>query len=438
MMMQNRLTTMGPHQRRGRAEGIYSVCSSHPRVLLAAFARAAADNSDLLIEATCNQVNQFGGYAGMAPADFTRYISAMADQMGFDKGRLIIGGDHLGPHVWKNETADSAMDKAETLVAHCVSAGYAKIHLDASMALGDDPDGPLAPEVSAARAARLCRAAEAAAKKLPAGTSWPVYVVGAEVPTPGGSLAEPGDVPVTDPGELGRYLDCCQKEFERPGLEDAWLRVIAVVVQPGVDFGGLWVAPYQRGPAAALSAFHDRLPNAMTYEIHATDFQHPDALAQMVRDHFCLLKVGPALTFSLREVLFALACIEQEWLGSRKDVVLSGLREVLCNEMAQFPAHWSGHHPGSGPVPDWQVRFSYLDRVRYYWGRDRLQAAVQRLENNLGTAIPEPLIRQYMPDLSPAVADKNLAPAPRDLADCKVRNALKPYAGACRMDQNPK
>ncbi|MFW6284124.1 MAG: class II D-tagatose-bisphosphate aldolase non-catalytic subunit, partial [Desulfosalsimonas sp.] len=309
-MMQNRLTTMGPHQRKGRPEGICSVCSSHPQVLLAAFSQAAADNSELLIEATCNQVNQFGGYSGMAPADFTRYISAMADQVGFDKGRLIIGGDHLGPHVWKNEPADRAMDKAETLVAHCVSAGYAKIHLDASMALGDDPNAPLAPEISASRAARLCRTAEAAAKNLPAGAFWPVYVVGAEVPTPGGSLAEPGDVPVTDPGELAQYLDCCQKEFERLGLEDAWQRVTAVVVQPGVDFGALWVSPYKPEPAAALSAFHDRLPNAMTYEIHATDFQHPKALAQMVRDHFCLLKVGPALTYALREALFGLACIE--------------------------------------------------------------------------------------------------------------------------------
>ncbi|MBS0013646.1 MAG: class II D-tagatose-bisphosphate aldolase, non-catalytic subunit [Desulfobacterales bacterium] len=437
-MMQNRLTTMGPNQRKGRAEGIYSVCSSHPQVLLAAFSQAAADNSDLLIEATCNQVNQFGGYSGMTPADFIRYLSAMADQMRFDKRRLITGGDHLGPHVWKNEPADSAMDKAETLVGHCVSAGYAKIHLDASMALGDDPDGPLAPETSAVRAARLCRAAESAAEKLPAGASQPVYVVGAEVPMPGGSMAEPADVPVTDPGELARYLDVCQKEFWRLGLEDAWLRVIAVVVQPGVNFGGLWVAPYQRPPAAALSAFHDQLPNAMGYEIHATDFQHPDALMQMVHDHFCLLKVGPALTFALREVLFGLACIEQEWFGNRKDIALSRLREVLCDEMAQFPMHWSGHHPGSGPVPDWQVLFSYLDRVRYYWRHERLQKAVQRLETNLGSAIPIPLIRQYMPDLSPAVTDKTVAPAPRDLADYKVRNALKPYAGACRMDQNPK
>lgn len=62
-------------QKRGQPEGIYSVCSAQQFVLEAGMRQAAADGSQLLIEATCNQVNQFGGYTGMTPADFSAYVA---------------------------------------------------------------------------------------------------------------------------------------------------------------------------------------------------------------------------------------------------------------------------------------------------------------------------------------------------------------------------
>ena len=51
--------------RAGTPQGICSVCSAHPMVLEACIDRAIADGSPLLVEATCNQVNQEGGYTGM-------------------------------------------------------------------------------------------------------------------------------------------------------------------------------------------------------------------------------------------------------------------------------------------------------------------------------------------------------------------------------------
>ena len=56
----------------------------------------------------------------------------------------------------------------------------------------------------------------------------------------------------------------------------------------------------------------------MTYEVHATDYQSPGALAQMVRDHFTILKVGPCLTNAYREAIFALSHIETEWLEKKR------------------------------------------------------------------------------------------------------------------------
>lgn len=426
-----RLGSIGPRQRRGEAVGIYSICSSHPTVLEAAFGQAADDQSPLLVEATCNQVNQSGGYSGMTPADFVGYVRGMARRMGFAQERLMIGGDHLGPYVWRRQAAGAAMQKAEKLVSECVRAGYAKIHLDASMPLGGDGDGPIPVELSAGRAAVLCRAAERAAQQAGPDNARPLYVIGAEVPTPGGSTAEPGDVPVSDPGEVDRFIRICKSEFFRQGLDEAWNRVIAVVVQPGIDFGETWVAPFDPAAAGALSTFHRRLPRAMTYEIHATDFQAPGALDQMVRAGFALMKIGPCLTHAFREAVFGLECIEREWLGGRKSTCLSGIREVIGRAMDADPAYWKSHH-GADSASHWTVLFGYLDRVRYYWARPEVAGALERLVNNLSGNIPSPLLSQYLPDQYAAIREGRLSRHPLLLARHKVRCALSPYATACQ------
>ena len=86
-------------------QGIYSVCSAHRQVIEAAVLQAKADQSLLLVEATCNQVNQEGGYTGMTPNDFRDYVRAIAAEFSFSTDRLILGGDHLGPNPWRSEPA---------------------------------------------------------------------------------------------------------------------------------------------------------------------------------------------------------------------------------------------------------------------------------------------------------------------------------------------
>src|SRR5271156_5752468 len=85
----------------GRSVGIYSVCSAHPLVIEAAFEEAKARDEAALIEATSNQVNQYGGYTGMTPADFRQYVADIARRVSFPTHRLLLGGDHLGPNGWQ-------------------------------------------------------------------------------------------------------------------------------------------------------------------------------------------------------------------------------------------------------------------------------------------------------------------------------------------------
>ncbi len=176
------LTDIAARNRQGATAGIYAVCSANRLVLEACFEQAVADDGPLLIEATCNQVNQEGGYTGMTPERFREEVLAIGAAMGYPADRLILGGDHLGPNPWQALPAAEAMAKAKAMVAAYVAAGFAKIHLDASMSCAGDPVA-LPTEVIAGRAAELCAVAEATARGD--GLPGPVYVVGTEVPTPG-------------------------------------------------------------------------------------------------------------------------------------------------------------------------------------------------------------------------------------------------------------
>ena len=274
--------------RAGRHAGIPSWCTAH-RETLQAILRFHRDNEDpILIEATCNQVNQDGGYTGMTPADFRGFVHGLAQEQGIDRRRIVLGGDHLGPSPWRALGARAAMAKAGDMVRSYVQAGFTKIHLDASMACADD--GTLAEEEIAARAASLAAMAERHA----AGAGL-LYVIGTEVPKPGGETERLGGLAVTEPQAMLRTYELHRSAFLRDGLSAALARVIGIVVQPGVDFGNSQIFAFDRPAAARLSAAVSELPDAV-FEAHSTDYQTGRALSDLVASHFAILKVGPELT----------------------------------------------------------------------------------------------------------------------------------------------
>jgi D-tagatose-1,6-bisphosphate aldolase subunit GatZ/KbaZ len=428
------LAAIARTNRSGDAIGIYSICSADPDVLRAGMTQALRDGVPVLIEATTNQVNQFGGYTGMTPAAFRSFAESIADAVGLPRSRVLLGGDHLGPYAWRAEPSDVALERARVLVDAYVRAGFTKIHLDASMRLGGDPvDRPLDEEVVASRAAELCGVAEAAARTLPLGSPRPVYVVGSEVPIPGGELADSPAPSVTEPGAVERTLDLVRRAFERRGVGVAIERIVAVVVQPGVEFGDMTVFAYDRSAAAALAA---RQPDGppLVYEAHSTDYQTADALAQMVGDHFAILKVGPALTFALREALFALEAIESEWLAGRPGFEPARLRATLAAAMAARPEHWRPYVGADRAGAGFAREFSFSDRVRYYWAVPEVRAARDRLLANLsGEPIPLALLSQYLPYEFRAVRDGTLAGEPRALIRAAIGRVIDDYASACGM-----
>jgi D-tagatose-1,6-bisphosphate aldolase subunit GatZ/KbaZ len=378
----------------GEIGGLIAVCSAHPMVLDASLALAAAEDRPLLVEATASQVNLEGGYTGMTPAAYVRDVRRRARAAGLPDGRLLIGADHLGPYPWRRLPAQAAMQQAMGLARECAAAGFDKLHLDASMPCADDPGDGLPSAAVAARTVALCQAAEAANPGLGA-AGRPLYVIGADVPTPGGGLDGHAQAPVTSPQALVEDIEAFRRAFAAAGLIDAWRRVMAVVVQPGIDFGDAAIGAYQPERAAALSAIHDRLPADLAFEVHAADFQPPTALRRLVADHFCLLKIGPCLTFALREALYALAHIENRLPGVDAP---SNLAQVMEDLMTARPAHWQDHYRGGEAELRFLRHFSYRDRIRYYWSHPAARRAVDRLFANLAGPVPAALLRQYLPD----------------------------------------
>lgn len=405
--------------RSGQQTGLPSFCTSNGFVIDAALNFAAAHNLPIVMEATCNQVNQFGGYTGMKPQDFTAKISHKAQALGMGADQLILGGDHLGPNPWRHEPIDMAMPKAKEMVKQYVEAGFIKIHLDASMACGNESTPSF--EQVAERAAILCKVAEQYAPnpdKL-------FYIIGTEVPIPGGETQSMDGLQPTHADRLDETISTHQTAFKALGLEAAFERVASIVVQPGVDFSHTEIFDYQ--PAKAITLTRRILDHqTLSLEAHSTDYQTTNALGQLVKDHFLFLKVGPELTYMFREAIWALAEIEQQMAFDKS----SDLVAVMKQTMTANPNDWDAYYNGSEAEIEHLKIFSYSDRIRYYWDRHAVATALDVMLNNLASRqIPAGLVSQYM-GISPF---ENSQQSAEDLIHSRIEKSVARYYKACGL-----
>jgi D-tagatose-1,6-bisphosphate aldolase subunit GatZ/KbaZ len=420
----------------GKAVGIFSICSSHPYVLTAAMEHAKANQTHVLIEATSNQVHQFGGYTGMKPEDFRQFVMGLAEQAGLNPEMVILGGDHLGPNPWSREPAEEAMKKACDMVREYVLAGFTKIHLDASMYLGGDPGDRtqrLDDRIVAKRSAQLCQVAEIAYKEYVAnhpGALPPVYVIGSEVPVPGGTQSEDEQLQVTEVDNFLKTVAVTEEVFKQHGLEEAFGRVLAVVVQPGVEFGDHTIHEYNREAAKEICEAIKRHPS-LVFEGHSTDYQRPIHLRQLVEDGVAILKVGPALTFAMREAIFALSYIEEE-LAVMLGFESSRIRTVLDEMMMENPRNWQPYYHGTEKEQAFARKYSLSDRSRYYWNQTQLQKSLESLVNNLKAVkeIPITLLSQFMPNQYRAVREGQLSTDPEELIKDHIKEVISQYQQA--------
>lgn len=433
-MNKHPLISLVKEQKKGIKTGICSICSANKYVLEAAMLNGIEHNQDLLIEATCNQVNQFGGYTGMRPEDFKKLVYTIADSKKFPRNKLILAGDHLGPNPWKEEPAEDAMKKSLDMIRLFILAGFTKIHLDASMHLGDDDKTkPLPKNISAMRSAIMCQIAEKTyleLKKIDKSAIAPVYVIGTEVPIPGGMQEEEEKIQITTSKDFNETVEVSKQSFIELGLEDAWERVIAVVVQPGVEFGDSEIVEYDKTKSKNLVDTMKNYSN-LIFEGHSTDYQTPKSLKELVIDGVAILKVGPGLTFAVREALFALNQIEME-ICKYDNRPLSRFKEIIDMIMLENPKDWNTHYHGSEKEMKLARKYSMSDRSRYYYLYPEVDEAINRLIENLKIKkIPLTLLSQYLPLQYYKVRTKKIKNTPEELIiDCIIQ-VLSGYNYAC-------
>lgn len=421
--------------RKGLAKGIYSVCTANADVLEACFMQAKADGTILLVESTSNQVDQFGGYTGMQPSDFVTFVNGIAQKVDFPREMILLGGDHLGPNAWQHLPAKVAMDNSKVLIEEYIKAGYQKIHLDTSMFCADDlgdKTKPLSDEIVAERTMSLCKVAEDSWLKYRQDSPMPIYIIGTEVPIPGGAQEEEDEVTATSPQDAVKTIMTIKEAFLKADLSNAWERVIGVVVQPGVEFGDDQIFKYKSENAKKLSETILDFEH-LVYEAHSTDFQTEANLKALVEDHFCILKVGPWLTFAYREALFALEAMEIEIFG-KDNKELSDLRKKLEDAMIKQPKYWERYYLGDEQQKFFKRKYSFSDRLRYYWPLEELDAAKNKLFENLRIKrIPYSLLSQFMPLQFSLVCEGAISTDPQELVHSYIHVVTGMYSRACGL-----
>ena len=258
------------------------------------------------------------------------------------------------------------------------------------------------------------------------GLPLPAYVIGTEVPPPGGARRALDHIEPTSADKALATVDAFRSAFAIAGLPEAFARVIALVVQPGVEFGNEAVFAYEPERARDLSKVLDPL-TAIVFEAHSTDYQPIGCLAELVRDGFSILKVGPALTFAMREALYGLDLIASELVADYAERSLASTLEEL---MLAEPEWWRPYYSGSAAEQRLWRHYSYSDRIRYYWSKKKAEAAVARLTASLADReIPSPLISQFLPRLARVDAQASA----RTLVIAAIDRVLAEYAAACKM-----
>ena len=216
-----------------------------------------------------------------------------------------------------------------------------------------------------------------------------------------------------------------KKKFDEHKISELWKDVIAVVVQPGVEFGDKDIHFYDREAAKNLCASLKDHPQ-FVFEGHSTDYQPAKKLREMAEDGIAILKVGPALTFSLREGLFSLSMIERELIPEKDR---ANFIETLEKIMLENPKNWQKHYHGSEDEKRIARKYSYSDRCRYYFSEPEIKSTIEKLFKNIDSVeVPMGMLRQFMPRQYQKVRDGELK--------MKAVELVKDCVGAVADDYN--
>ena len=175
-------------------------------------------------------------------------------------------------------------------------------------------------------------------------------------------------------------------------------------------------------------------PN-LVFEGHSKDYQTKIKLRELIEDGVGILKVGPGLTFAMREGMFALEHIEKE-LVYGTDIEPSNFADTLEAEMLKDDKYWRKHYQGTELELRMKRKYSFSDRCRYYMPTPAVEAAADRLISNLRTlGVPLNLLSQFMPIQYTKVREGELENDPVALLEDRIVNTIDEYLYATHQKE---
>ena len=100
--------------------------------------------------------------------------------------------------------------------------------------------------------------------------------------------------------------------------------------------------------------------------------------------------------------------------------------------MIEHPDNWQKFYQVAPEQEMLYRRYSYSDRIRYYWNNSEIESAVAQLFVNLAeSTIPLPLLSQFLPEQYRLIRGNQLDNTPQELVKAKIKQVTESYAQAC-------
>lgn len=358
----------------GQQMTLLAVCPNSDAVLEAAVKVATANDMPMLFAATLNQVDRDGGYTGWTPARFVARLQELA-ALHHCTVPLYPCLDHGGPwlkdaHALAHLSFEQAMTEVKESITTCLEAGYALLHIDATVDRSLPPSQP--PPVSSivGRTTDLMLHAEQQRRRL--GLPPVAYEVGTEEVH--GGLA--------DLTTFESFLEGLRRSLSQVGLEAAW--PCFIVGKVGTD---LHTTTFDADMANRLS--QRVIPLGSLIKGHYTDWVANPAAYPI--SGMGAANVGPEFTAAELEALKDLCRRERQHYGSalsgfeaalERAVIQSGRwRKWLLPEETGFEFHQL-----SPSRKEWLIATG----SRYVWTDADVLRARQVLYKNLSHERPAP------------------------------------------------
>ena len=353
-----------------------SFCTSNVDALNSILYFCKINKLPCLIECTSNQVNQDGGYTNKTPKLFINEIFKMQKKINFDKKKLFLGGDHLGPLPWKNNNSHTAIKNSVKLIDSFLKEKFCKIHIDTSIKCKNDKH--IDNDIIFNRTNQILRN-PAIFKKI----KDRFIIIGTEVPLSGS-------------GDSKKIIKTSKQQINNESLR---FKKILKSIGLKNNFFGLVIEPGMRYMHSSITQpnFKDfkekrriSIKNNFVFEAHSTDYQSLKTLKQLVKNNFKYLKVGPEITFNYSRSLFFMQNLEKKIVKKK----CSNLKAKILSTMLDNSKHWKEYYKRKDKK---LFLDSKLDRLRYYLNSKKVVNSINLLKKNvnkLDKKIIYPLINQ--------------------------------------------